>query len=171
MVRSSSSHRADASVEVLNTIPRDVRALHSQAATSNATAGAPVLSPPVLAHPHSKRKRRRGFTLIEILIALIILGVLSAMTVPAIKDYLAGANDATMKDDLEKTMADGHLYFAQNNTYAGYPTTRVKVSPNNTLTVVNADATTLSLKVSNSSSNRNCVHATDENPALVCASN
>ncbi len=170
MVRSSSSHSADDSVEVRNTIPRDVRTLHSHTATPVATTMAPVLSPPVLAHPHSKRKRR-GFTLIEILIALIILGVLSAMTVPAIKDYLAGANDATMKDDLEKAMADGHLYFAQNNTYAGYPTTRVKVSPNNTLTVVNADATTLSLKVSNSSSNRNCVHATDENPALVCASN
>lgn len=125
---------------------------------------------PICASPRHVIKRR-GFTLIEILIAMIVLGVLSAIAVPTIKDYLAGANDAAMKDDLEKAMADGHLYFTQNNTYAAYPTTRVKLSPNNTLTVVSADATTLSLKVSNSSSNRNCVHSTDENPALTCTGN
>ncbi|MGI8547194.1 MAG: type IV pilin protein [Gemmatimonadaceae bacterium] len=140
-----------------------IRSFSSHRAVAAATFAQPHPIPPA---PRSKR--RRGFTLIEILIAMIILGVLSAIAVPAIKDYLAGANDAAMKDDLEKVMADGHLYYTQNNTYAAYPTTRVKLSPNNTLTVVSADATKLSLSVTNSSSGRTCVHATDENPALAC---
>lgn len=122
--------------------------------------------------PSQPRPARRGFTLIEVLIAMIVIGILAAMAVPAIKDYIAGANDTTMKDDLEKVMADGHLYFMQNNTYVGYPSTgRVTLSPNNTLSVVSATATALSLKVSNSASSRNCVHSTDENPALTCSGN
>ena len=116
-----------------------------------------------------QRRKRRAFTLVEILIAMVVLGVLAAISVPAINSYLSVANDATMKDDLEKAMADGHLYFAQNNTYVGYTGAALKLSPHNTLAVVSATATTLSLKVSNSSSGRSCVHSTDENPVLTCS--
>lgn len=57
---------------------------------------------------------RRGFTLIEILIVVVILGILAAVVVPQFTNAADDANDAAVRSQLQTLRGQIELYRAQN---------------------------------------------------------
>jgi len=56
---------------------------------------------------------RRGFTLIEILIVVVILGILAAIVVPQFVNAADEANDAAMRSQLQTLRGQCELFYAK----------------------------------------------------------
>jgi prepilin-type N-terminal cleavage/methylation domain-containing protein len=63
------------------------------------------------------RARRGGFTLIELMIVVLILGILSAIVVPQFRHTKGKANAASLKSDLRNLATAEEAYFYENATY------------------------------------------------------
>jgi prepilin-type N-terminal cleavage/methylation domain-containing protein len=72
----------------------------------------------------------RGFTLIEILIVVVILGVLGWVVLPRFSDASNTTRENTLKDDLRYTRTQIIVFKAQHgNTAPGYPCGKTTASP------------------------------------------
>ncbi len=73
------------------------------------------------------RNRLAGFTLIELMITVTIIGIVAAIAYPAYNQYVLRTHRQEGKDFLQKIANKQELYFASNNTYTidltqlGYP--------------------------------------------------
>ena len=93
-------------------------------------------TPPSRATP---RSRRAGFSLIELLIVVVIIGILAAIAIPAFANTKGKALVAKVKSDLRQVATAQEGYFYGSGTY----TTDLNLlgltpSPGVTLTVVSA---------------------------------
>src|SRR5436305_15131288 len=71
---------------------------------------------------NSTNARRAGFTLIEILIVVAILGVLAAIVMPELSSASRQAREGVLKDDLRFMREQITRYMIQHNDVApGYP--------------------------------------------------
>lgn len=61
--------------------------------------------------------RRRGFTLVEILIVVIILAVLAAIVIPVLSDVVTSGRETNLKENLSKFRVHIQLYREQHNRY------------------------------------------------------
>src|SRR3954471_17961756 len=67
-------------------------------------------------------RRRSGFTLIEILIVIVILGILAAIVVPELSSASRQAREGVIKDDLRFMREQMTRYMIQHNDAPpGYP--------------------------------------------------
>jgi len=67
--------------------------------------------------------RRIGFTLIEILIVVVILGILAAIVIPQFSNASQTARENTLRDELRYLRTQILVYQAQHNDVSpGYPT-------------------------------------------------
>lgn len=82
------------------------------------------------------RPSQAGFTLLEILIVVAILGILVAVALPAYNQSVLRSGRAEAKGELLQVAADQERYFSSFNTYIDDAT------PLNTPTVADRDRTT-----------------------------
>lgn len=62
-------------------------------------------------------KQNKGFTLIEMLIVIAIIGVLASIAIPSYKNYMYTSRRAEGKTDLLKIQLGMEKWRANNNTY------------------------------------------------------
>jgi prepilin-type N-terminal cleavage/methylation domain-containing protein len=84
-----------------------------------------------------KRPRASGFTIVELIIVVIVIGILAAISVIGYTGVQKNAADKTMKSDLDQVTSEMQRYASQNS--GAYPATL----PN---TVVSSPKVTLTLK-------------------------
>lgn len=66
--------------------------------------------------PHSQ-KNESGFTLIEILVVILIIGVLSAIAIPAFLNQRHAAVDASIQSNVAEIQDALDLYYIEHNSY------------------------------------------------------
>jgi len=65
----------------------------------------------------SKKNKKRAFTLIEMLIVIVIIGVLAAALIPRLSSARGRANDVARKSDLSQTAAAIVAYQIDNGSF------------------------------------------------------
>lgn len=85
-------------------------------------------------HECAKTRFARGFTLIEILIVVAILGVLASIALPAYNNSVIRSNRAEAKGELLIVAGDQERFWSSNNTYSTDATPLVTETPTNVTT-------------------------------------
>ena len=62
-------------------------------------------------------KNRRGFTLVELIVVTVIIGVISAIAIPQYFKVKGRAHVASMKTDLRNLATAEEMYFAEHSRY------------------------------------------------------
>ncbi|WP_315905467.1 pilin [Vibrio fluvialis] len=75
----------------------------------------------------NQRKQQQGFTLIELMIVVAIIGVLSAIAVPAYKDYVTKSEVASAVATMKSLITPAELYYQENGSFPSSSTELEKV--------------------------------------------
>ncbi|EOB3550470.1 prepilin-type N-terminal cleavage/methylation domain-containing protein [Vibrio vulnificus] len=78
----------------------------------------------------NKAKKQQGFTLIELMIVVAIIGVLSAIAVPAYKNYVTKSEVASAVASLKSVITPAELYYQENGSFPANDTELAKVGIN-----------------------------------------
>jgi len=86
------------------------------------------------------RRRLTGFTLVEIMIVVLIIGILAAIAIPKFSMSKDRAYIASMVEDLRNLETVEESYFFTNSTYTTtLPAGSFQTSKGNTVTIMQAD--------------------------------
>jgi type IV pilus assembly protein PilA len=90
------------------------------------------------------RAGMRGFTLVELLIVVVIIGLLAGIAIPKFANTKAKAVASAMRSDLRNLAGTQETYWTDNSTYYGGvipdPAFNFRPSPSVSITVVSATA-------------------------------
>lgn len=62
-------------------------------------------------------QKRKGFTIVELVIVIVVIGTLAGITIVAYKGMQGRARDTDRKQDMAKIQDALELYYAKNGTY------------------------------------------------------
>lgn len=65
-------------------------------------------------NPFTKEANESGFTLVEILVVILIIGILSAIAIPVFLNQRKQANDAAIRSDLRNIAIAAETFFKDN---------------------------------------------------------
>lgn len=98
----------------------------------------------------SNTRKPHGFTIIELLIVVVVIGILAAIAIPKFANTKEKALVAAMKSDLRNLAGTQEAYWNQNQTYYNGPipdpALKYSTSPGVTITIVNSTAAGWSAK-------------------------
>ena len=101
----------------------------------------------------SKIKNRKGFTLIELMIVVAIIGILAAIAIPQFASYRQRAQDSAAKSALKNLATAQEDYYVKNDFYAtGYAQTGFSPEDSIVISVTAADITSWEANASHISS-------------------
>ncbi len=69
----------------------------------------------VLRRLAEKRQNEEGFTLVELMVVVLIIGILVAIAIPVFLNAQGGAKGASAKADAKNIMTEVQSYYASNN--------------------------------------------------------
>lgn len=65
----------------------------------------------------SSRNSQRGFSLVELMVVVAIIGILAAIAVPSVNKYMAKARQSEAKTNLSSLYTSEKAFYAEYNTY------------------------------------------------------
>ncbi|AVH32131.1 pilin [Vibrio fluvialis] len=120
----------------------------------------------------NQRKQQQGFTLIELMIVVAIIGVLSAIAVPAYKNYVSKSELASGFATLKSLVTPAELYIQENGSLSGATSSTFGVVSGGTNSIgsVNVDPTNkkLTFSFSNSSIDGTTIDYNRSSGAWIC---
>lgn len=91
--------------------------------------------------PMERAHRASGFTLVELLIVVVVIGILAAMAIPRFQSTKGKAYLASLKSDLKNLSTAEESFFYEHRTYStDIDSLKAVASPGDVLTIVNATA-------------------------------
>lgn len=76
-------------------------------------------------------KRQAGFTLIELMIAVAIVGILTAVALPSYKNYMTRTRLTEAFTSLAAVQPKMEQHWANNRSYAGFDAAGLRLMPSN----------------------------------------
>ena len=68
----------------------------------------------------SLKKRESGFTIVELLIVIVVIGILAALVITTYSGIQAKARNSKRQTDVQSVQTQIEAYFAQNGHYPSY---------------------------------------------------
>jgi len=96
-------------------------------------------TPSTTSNESRKRRFDRGFTLVEILIAIVLVGILSAVVVVGVSNLTSKGSTTACSASLDASKAASVVYLSSTGAY---PTTFAEMVANNALTLPSGTAST-----------------------------
>ena len=89
----------------------------------------------------NKMKNQKGFTLIELMIVIAIIGILAAIAIPQFSAYRMRAYNSAAQSDLRNCATAQEAYFVDEQTYGAHGNLTLNTSENVALTASGGTAT------------------------------
>jgi prepilin-type N-terminal cleavage/methylation domain-containing protein len=119
----------------------------------------------------SRSHRQAGFTLVELLTVLGIIGILAAIAVPQFSSRQGKAFDARIKQDARNVATAQEAYFTDNLTYASGGCSALpgaKISDGVVCTTT-GDVTAFTVQTTHPRATVSCTYSTSTAPNLICS--
>ncbi len=113
----------------------------------------------------SYRDKDKGFTLVELLVVIVIIGILAGIAIPLFLNQREKGVEAGIKSDLKNTATLQETYFIDANTYAANGAEGsldgFQETADNTITIVSGDASAFCLKGENAGADNDFYYDSD----------